>query len=165
VHITTVCPFCQTSYQVQSALRGQPIRCPNAVCRKVFTIAPETAVKAGASQRSGSVGDMVPILPAEPVTPADGGISSKHVSEMVPLAPVEPAAPTAEAKSSDGDWWQGPPVVRQASDRPTIALPTPPPATPATPAPAEAAWWRDAPPPARNPQAKTASGGRQPPVT
>jgi outer membrane protein assembly factor BamB len=161
---------------VQPALRGQPIRCPNATCRKIFRIAPEPpgegfggperAPKTGPppenGQRSGSVGEMVPILSAEPVTPpTDVGTASKHVSEVLPLAPAEPVAPAAEVKSTDGDWWQGPPAARQTPSRPAANPPAVPSAPPPA-APVEGAWWRDAPPPPRNPQAKADSPAKAP---
>ncbi len=38
MHITALCPFCRTAYQVQATLRGQLVRCPSAACRKVFPV-------------------------------------------------------------------------------------------------------------------------------
>jgi outer membrane protein assembly factor BamB len=155
VHITAVCPYCKTSYQLQPTLRGQSIRCPNAGCRKIFAIPADLRVTdtstsqlppTGGSapdttQRSGSVGDMVPILPAEPVAPAGG----------------------APSRPGEGDWWETPPPVREPSGRPSAARPAvappaspppPPTATPPATTPVDAPWWRETPPPVRSQQAQ-----------
>ena len=38
VLITAVCPTCKRQYQLQPALLGQTIRCPNASCRRPFVV-------------------------------------------------------------------------------------------------------------------------------
>ncbi|HEY7311853.1 MAG TPA: PQQ-binding-like beta-propeller repeat protein [Gemmataceae bacterium] len=152
MHIIAVCPFCQTSYQVQPTLRGQPIRCPNTACRKVFMIAPEPPAARGPTAQGST-------------PPGNGNQQSGSVGEMVPILPAESAAPVAEPKPADGDWWQGPPV-RQAPSQPAArppAAPSPPPATPTAPAPSQAPWWGDAPPPVRAPQAKAEATAEAPP--
>src|SRR5262249_37188818 len=66
VHITAVCPLCRTSYQLQPSLRGQAIRCPNNLCRHVFVVTGDPPpTRADTGQQSGSVGDVVPIAPAQ----------------------------------------------------------------------------------------------------
>jgi outer membrane protein assembly factor BamB len=142
VHITAVCPACQSSYQLEESLRGQTIRCPNPQCRKPFTVAANGAPAEPAarssrgpridpappmSQRSGSVGDLVPILPAEPLAalpPSEAGPDARggQVGETVPLLEAEGAAPAGELPA----WMQPPPVRRSAI--PTEATP-PEPAT------------------------------------
>ncbi len=79
MHIKTTCPRCENTYQVDPALRGKRMRCPNLACRWIFEVhedgvapppsapAPLPAAPSVQSQRTGSVGDMVPILEAEPV--------------------------------------------------------------------------------------------------
>jgi outer membrane protein assembly factor BamB len=158
VHVTAVCPFCQVSYQVQPTLRGQPIRCPNGACRKVFVVGADLPEQGGvadsaaraASQapangsRSGSVGELVPILPASAApAPAPEPPGSKHVGEMVPLVPAEPAVPPPPAEAPS--WALAPPPLRRGATPPE---PPPPPAPAAPPAPS----WQDAPPPVRGPQ-------------
>jgi hypothetical protein len=73
VQINAVCPLCKTTYQLPDSMRGQALRCPNHLCRNVFTVGGEQPVQAQSVpaprpsrpsaklQLSGSVGDMVPI--------------------------------------------------------------------------------------------------------
>ena len=79
VHISAVCPTCGTRYQLEPALRGKSIRCPNQACRAIFevreepaadqTVAPERGAAPPAPRHvSGSVADLVPLLAAEPVS-------------------------------------------------------------------------------------------------
>jgi len=156
VHITASCPFCRSAYQVQAALRGQLVRCPNAACRKVFSVPSEEPLEVpappasprpnppppGSSQRSGSVGEMVPILPAEQAAPPQGGnAASKPISE------IPPVAPETGGQATESDWWQTAP----ASAVPTKELPT------------DAVWWREAPP-VRKPQAPLKTGATPAPA-
>jgi outer membrane protein assembly factor BamB len=97
VHITAVCPSCDNSYQVEPALRGKPMRCPNPQCRTVFT---------------------VPAEPTAPQPPASNGRRSGLVGDVVPLVSVE-----AEAAPS----WHSPPPVRRPANLPAAPLPTPEP--------------------------------------
>jgi hypothetical protein len=168
VYIAALCPYCRSAYQVQATLRGQPVRCPNAACRKIFTVPveipspptpaarpqpPRPSPPPGNGQRSGSVGDLVPMLPAEsasaPSQPASG---SQHVSEVVPVVPAEPAPPSTTSRPAEGDWWQAAPSVRKPaspkSEQPAAAAPSSPPSPPASDAP----WWGAAPPPVRTPR-------------
>jgi outer membrane protein assembly factor BamB len=175
VHITAVCPFCKTSYQVQPSLRGQPIRCPNPVCRKIFTVATDLRVSEDSSSNirmggvpppgngsfSGSVGDMIPILPAEPVEPAEpdtpAAETSKHVADVIPFMPAESAAPPPPA---DAPSWHEPPPVRQPGRPRSPAADAPRPSTPA-----DAPSWHE-PPPVRLPGARAARPAEPPgPVT
>jgi hypothetical protein len=133
VHISAVCPRCGTSYQVEPSLRGQAMRCPNNLCRTIFVVEPPpepapveepAAAKnrthkhgASATQQLGSVGDLVPILPAESApaddAPAEPPSGSTHVGEVVPLVAAEPAAPAAEPEPPPS--WHQPPPVRRAT--------------------------------------------------
>jgi outer membrane protein assembly factor BamB len=139
VHITAVCPACRNTYQVEESLRGQTIRCPNTQCRKTFRVngndTPPAAPSRGprsepppSKQQSGSVGDLVPILPTESLpipeelpTPPAG-----KVGDTVPLIEAEAASP-----ADVPDWLKPPPVRRQMPDdsEPKTPLPlreTPP---------------------------------------
>jgi hypothetical protein len=141
VLITAVCPLCRTSYQVQPALRGQAIRCPNTLCRHVFIVPAEPPpAKAGNGAQSGTVGDMVPILPAEMA----GGEAPAAKNPPRPPAPAAPSwrdAPPAVRKPVEG----GPaPAAKPTQPAPRPAQPAPKPAQPAPPP--EAPTWRDAPP-------------------
>lgn len=165
MHITALCPFCRSAYQVQATLRGQLVRCPNAACRKVFPVpeeeppakasaapAPSPSAPPDNGQRCGSVGDLVPMMPTEAATPSPPSPgASKHVSEMLPLVPTETDTPAARGgQPTEADWWQAAPPVRGTPaqpDAPPPAAPSPPPPAP----PASAAWWHDAPP-VRSPQ-------------
>jgi len=145
---------------VQPSLAGQAIRCPNVVCGKIFTVPAHLRVSEDSAsriqaakvstpnngQQSGSVGEMVPILPAEQASRAETAETSKHVSDMLPVVPVEPA---------EGNWWQAPPMARQTPARPAAVPPPAPPEPPAEATAGNAPWWGNAPPPVRTPQART----------
>lgn len=144
MHITALCPFCRTAYQVQATLRGQTVRCPNAACRKAFavpmdeksTAAPPSAPP-GNGRRSGSVGDFVPMLQAEQATPpAETKEPSQHVSEMIPVVSPEPAS---DNRPAEGAWWQAAPPVRATPSKPAA------PVAPSAPI-ANSSWWSETPP-------------------
>lgn len=139
MQITVRCPKCETKYHLDPELRGQRMRCPNVQCRTVFEVKPveegeepprrsegSTAGPAApvVKHSSGTVGDLVPILPAEaapedeaevefdelppadsalirPLPPKDEGPKpprgSGNVGEVVPMLPAE-ASPPSEAK-------------------------------------------------------------------
>jgi outer membrane protein assembly factor BamB len=80
VLITIECPICETKFQVDASLRGRQIRCPKADCREVFEVrevgpAPEPVIEGvplpspPPSQKTGRVGDMVPVVGAEAAAP------------------------------------------------------------------------------------------------
>jgi hypothetical protein len=149
VLITAVCPLCRTSYQVQPSLRGQAIRCPNTLCRHVFVVPAEVPpAQPGNGARSGSVGDVVPILPAEL---AGGQPPARETPRPpAPAAPSWREAPPSVRKPA-GSGPSPTPTARPAQPAPALAPPAPKPAQPAPPP--EAATWRDAPPPVRQPGA------------
>ncbi len=161
MHITVHCPSCGSQYQLDPGLRGQRMRCPNPICRQVFevrgdgdgeTAAPtrtdpgrETVLQLSpkkdpavtpprGNQQSGSVEELIPILPAESIDapnappdayrlePVDGG------QEVIPLRPAEPAGGPAEP--SEAASWQVPPPVRRGGP----ATPEPAAEPPALPA-------------------------------
>ncbi len=144
MHITALCPFCRTGYQVQATLRGQMVRCPNASCRKVFPVPldvppeppaapPQPSTMLSAGQRSGTVGELVPMVQGERVVPSTPTVEpSKHVSELLP---VVPSAPAADNRPNDGEWWQSAPPIRATPAKPGPSpQPTPPAANkPASP--------------------------------
>jgi outer membrane protein assembly factor BamB len=142
VYITVVCPQCLTRYQIDPAYRGVRMRCPNSSCRAVFEAREESEAapparpaapanggktapgtprpkSAPAPQLTGSVGDVVPVLPAAADAPAG-------------------AAPAAQAPS----WSQAPPPRRGGGSAPGAA-------PPAAAAPEGGADWRQGPPPRR----------------
>src|SRR5262245_41081167 len=117
-HIGVVCPRCGTRYQVQPELRGKAMRCPNAMCRAVFEVREECSEPAQplappgqppaapkASQLAGTVGEIVPMLSAETVTPA-GPLEpspSESVPDVVRLVSAETIAAPAPEPSVAGD--------------------------------------------------------------
>jgi outer membrane protein assembly factor BamB len=146
VHITAVCPDCQTSYQVSPTLRGKQIRCPNSTCRKIFTVGgeerppeppplpePDPAErepeepKAENGQWAGSANDLIPVLPADEAVPLPAAEPAPdHVSSMVPLVEaemvVEEAEPVAEPPAAEpplpveAPYWLQPPPVRRPGE-------------------------------------------------
>src|SRR5438067_93262 len=145
-HIAVLCPHCESRYQLQPELVGKRMRCPNPLCREIFVVQEEgqaaaepppepeppatrpAAPETRPGQVSGTVGDLVPILPAERAElvrePQPKPEPVKKPSSPTPLAPAarvsepEPAAPAAS--------WLQPPPVREA--RPVVQ-PQPAPAT------------------------------------
>ena len=161
MHITVVCPQCKSRYQVDDALRGKKMRCPNNQCKAIFDVVAEGSVPPppappprpsptpARSGQSGAAGDMVPLLSAE-------------------VAPRPPApTPSPALGPSAGDWRTGPPP--RAGEAPAAPPPAPkkqppppaprprtPPTPVARPAPVSepgaingtaTADWRFAPPP------------------
>src|SRR5438067_2189504 len=141
--ISVVCPRCQSRYQVDAGLRGKRMRCLNPICRAAFEVraedepavseAPKPAEAAPnkPTQVSGSVADLVPILPAEVVEP-----------EPAPPPPVPPPVPVSRP--------QAPPTEKPKAKPPEL-LPPPPPVPPpvrSDAAPA-APSWEAVPPPVR----------------
>src|SRR5262245_20009119 len=110
MHITTLCPECDSRFQVESDLLGKKMRCPNPKCRKIFEVKDAAQPKPAAGRRSatlepdprssgitsdtsrrwsGSVGDIVPVLPAEEATPSDPIPILEQVSDDIPLIPID----------------------------------------------------------------------------
>src|SRR5947207_5337000 len=95
VLITAVCPGCKTSYQVQDSLRGKPMRCPQPTCRTVFVVddpAARPASQPAPGQQTGSVGEVIPLLPVEDAPPAPPR-EAPHVGDLLELLPAEAADP------------------------------------------------------------------------
>ncbi len=140
VLISVVCPRCGETYNVQDSLRGKPMRCLRPSCGKLFLIDDPPAAQ---KQQSGSVGDLIPLLPL------DDEPKSTHVtdtlellpvqvdhSEVIPLEVVDPneeepieAVPVEENPVAG---WTSPPPVRRKSTAPVkqpdeSPRPTPPP--------------------------------------
>jgi hypothetical protein len=156
VLIAVVCPFCDTRYQVQQTLRGQPMRCPNPPCRKVFTVpaAEASAPPPGKGRRSGSVGDLVPLVEAKAAEPAAAPKSAPDWRNAPPVrrpmasapaaAPASPAAKEGPREMPPGAW-EPPPVRRgaaavakpPAAEAPVEAAPEPPMAEPIADEPIE----------------------------
>jgi hypothetical protein len=157
MRLATTCPHCLTHYQVDPALRGQRMRCPNTDCRAVFVVREDEAAPAQqpeppmppatsppVQQIVGSVGELVPVLPVEPVEvespPAE--TAPPALSEETPafllverpgesgdLVPLLPAEP-AEPKGPAPEEivsWQQPPPVRSPIPPPAEPAPSPPP--------------------------------------
>jgi outer membrane protein assembly factor BamB len=106
------------------------MRCPIPTCRQIFTVeseppaSPPTPPPAATNppptppaknQRSGTVGDMVPILRAEsavPKPPEPPRTQTTHVSEVVPLVQAELAEPPPQKPQDAPSWQQAPPPRR-----------------------------------------------------
>ena len=167
MHITAECPRCHTRYQLDPTLRGQKMRCPQAQCRQVFEVTDsdtafnrgEVVIASGKINQTGSVSDLVPLLPAEqaaeeakapPPAPkppvGEPARGPSHVADFLPLVQAEAAAaPPAR---------QEPPPVR---DRGT--------ASPRVPPPQEADWRSALPgstPPAKQVPPVPDGGGKGP---
>jgi hypothetical protein len=101
MHLTVVCPACQSQYQVDPSLRGKRMRCPNSICRTIFEVRDETEPESTATP------------PATAPTPI------VHKDEPVSTPIAEPKAPPK---------WSAPPPVRTTSAPAAAAEPAPMPA-------------------------------------
>src|SRR5262245_2434067 len=94
---------------------GKRVHCPNKSCRQVFLVDGQSPPPEG--QSSGSVGEVVPILPAEPTTPAEPPLSPWHQNPvgwkpphpsarivLQPPAEDPPAANSNGPGSTESDW-------------------------------------------------------------
>jgi outer membrane protein assembly factor BamB len=114
-HISVSCPQCESRYQVEPDLRGKLMRCPNPLCRFIFEVRddaleterivppPAEPLPVPRNQVSGTVGEILPILPVE-ATPApdlDDWLST-------PDGNGEPAPQTLQEMGSGT--WTAPPV-------------------------------------------------------
>jgi outer membrane protein assembly factor BamB len=119
--ITVVCPRCEERFHVAADLLGKKMRCPNPLCRTIFEpraekeqpVAAPAAPQATAPSASvvtGSVTDLLPVLPAE---------FAKPPAQLQP-APAPPRPVVHE-----------PPPVR----KPVVPPPRPEPSRPDTPTP------------------------------
>jgi outer membrane protein assembly factor BamB len=106
--ITVVCPHCEVRYTVAADLLGKRMRCPNQLCRAIFEVradkeppvtapaAPQTAAPA-VSVVTGSVTDLLPVLPAEfaqpPATPQPVAPPRPILHEPLVRKPVTPPPP------------------------------------------------------------------------
>lgn len=91
MYISVRCPSCQNRYQLKPELNGKRMRCPNPGCREVFLVReltetppPSNPGKARSAESNsgfiaGTVGEIVPMVPAEPVDEPG----------LVPLPPEE----------------------------------------------------------------------------
>jgi outer membrane protein assembly factor BamB len=132
--IAAVCPRCESIFKVDEGLRGKRMRCPNPLCKAVFEVQAEGEQPAAAvpkiaepappekspSTVTGSVMDMLPVLPAELAEPAPPALEKPAESKRKD----KPAAPSTAPKKA-------PPQV----------VPEPSRATPA---------WQNLPPPVRS---------------
>jgi outer membrane protein assembly factor BamB len=144
MYLQVSCPRCHRQYQVDPDLRGQHMRCPNMACRTIFEVREGEGVipapmedafpePLGGRPMTGSVGELVPILPAEEAEPERAVSPSPQLQEIIPPASAqtveEAQTPIGRAPAA---WQQGPPPVRL----PPTALKEPGP-TPVTPFPGE----------------------------
>jgi outer membrane protein assembly factor BamB len=153
MQIKTSCPQCESTWQVDAGLKGKRVRCPNKLCRAIFEIkeaeAPPPLIPpvgpvvqpAAPAGRSGSVSEMIGVLPAEMATPAAAPLPAA-VPIGRPAAPSPPglepasaspgksepfwdemfsgAAPTQENVPNPTTWDSAPPVRQGASASPAL---------------------------------------------
>ncbi|MFO0879515.1 MAG: PQQ-binding-like beta-propeller repeat protein [Gemmataceae bacterium] len=116
--ISATCPRCRATYQVQDTLRGKAMRCLEPVCRNIFVVGdvptnPTTPPPARVDQQSGSVGDLVPLVPIEnegPTGPNVGDFLEVLPVEVDEVPPLEVIAPDEGKPAPD---WSSPPPVRR----------------------------------------------------
>lgn len=126
MHITVHCPSCGSKYQLDPAMRGRRMRCPNSVCREVFEVRedagtparptgratrPDEAVEPPARAYStGQVGDEIPLIPLADEPEATLPLRREDRSAAVPILSAEmTSGPPARAIRS----WDQPPPVRR----------------------------------------------------
>jgi tetratricopeptide (TPR) repeat protein len=102
MHITVYCPHCQSRYQLDPALRGKRMRCPNNLCRLVFEVREE---------REGERRVVSPPV-QEPQT--DLGVLNED--ESPPEGERRPDSPPITEPESEKVWdskWEPPPIRRE----------------------------------------------------
>ncbi len=159
MHIKTTCPRCESTFQLEPSLLGQRIRCPT--CRRSFVVeesadnppAPAPAAPAlspaSGNVRTGSVGDIVPILGAEavaaPPTPASPP-EEEPLPQAIVLEPIVPMLPVESAGPAEPPPAPAPPPKRRPRPQPPA-----PPAQPLAPPPVRAQGGAAIAPPAPQP--------------
>ncbi|MBI3407124.1 MAG: PQQ-binding-like beta-propeller repeat protein [Planctomycetes bacterium] len=141
MQISVTCPQCQSTYQLDPSMRGKRMRCLNTICRTLFeikvdgeaeaatrsspTAPPPGAVGRVHSLQTGSVGDMIQVLPAAleeapaPAAMAEApaaptALAPPPVRQVVPL-PSDVPTPPAPEPSSDFDF-PGDPDLPESDD-------------------------------------------------
>jgi outer membrane protein assembly factor BamB len=138
MHIKATCPQCESTYQVESDLKGKRMRCPNPICRAIFVVgepgdagpvssllapsppAPPAVAVVTQPKRSGNVGEDVPLLPKQ-----TGDLRSPSDDMIADFGPVSTSV--SAAVSADGPTfaeWEAAPPVRQGFDNPLTLPPT-----------------------------------------
>jgi outer membrane protein assembly factor BamB len=140
VHITVSCPSCHSKYQLEPALIGQRMRCPNPICREVFEVRadqtppepppeiyPFESPKKPASTpppgprktgKTASISDVVPLLDASvtqpPPAPATDPKTDKDQAGTTSPAPPPKVASWQEEPPAQriASWREEPPVKR-----------------------------------------------------
>jgi len=168
VLITIVCPICESRWHVDAALRGRQMRCPNANCREVFEVReaappPEPVIEGVAlpspppSQKTGQVGEMVPVLGAEVASPPQGERPQDATWRGGPPpvgtsagegAAAETQVPAPSPAAGPPDWRKTPPPARPRDGAAAAAEPV---ARPVAPPPVRARGAVAVPPPAPAP--------------
>ncbi len=145
VHITVYCPRCRSKYQLDPAMRGQRMRCPNTVCREVFEVReedqaspsqstfpvreehPDRAIEPPASAYgAGRVGEDIPLVPIEEDKLFLPELEENPDPGVIPVLPAEMAAGASVERS-----WHEPPPVRRPGG-PADNGPSPPETPPRT---------------------------------
>ncbi len=171
MQINAVCPVCKTKYQLPEEMRGKMMRCPNSLCRHIFTVGAEPSPAAAPPQPppapkpnrpsakivSGSVGDFVQILPAEQVQTQAGPLKRAAppvVTDVPELEPLVEAVPITsdvpelvevvqpEVLEEVRPLVEESPTIPKPNGEATKKKPTPPPPQ-----------WETTPPVRRRPQA------------
>lgn len=146
------CPHCESVFQVDAELVGKTMRCPNPVCREVFTVeaAGEPALShvspapvpvprpVPGAEPSGDVSEFLSVFDAEPVSPPTATF------QAIPVPP--PPVPVVEGERVPGQVYDAEPV----NARPVVTAP-PRPFPPAAPV-QKATPLPPAPPTQRAPQ-------------
>jgi len=128
--IAVVCPRCESQYQVDAALAGKRMRCPNVICRAVFEVKDSAVAAPDAAPPSISTTEPTPTE-----TPSSESVAATTPTpaEVIPPQPEAPP-PTEQPRAP----------VKRADPKPTP--------TESAPLPS----WQGAPPPVRG-QAPTAA--------
>jgi len=126
VHIKATCPECGSTYQVDPGLKGKRMRCPNPICRAVFEVRDLAAAAIPASPlpapaapplarpaRTGTVGEVVPIVPAE--TADRRQALDDFLSGVNAVSQAGAEAPTTDGPAFAA--WEDAPPVRQGLDK------------------------------------------------
>src|SRR5690349_11706425 len=103
--LSVTCPRCESKYQLDPAMRGKRMRCPNTICRAVFEVRDDNDPPV--------VVEPPPVEETPPAKPLEAAPVEAKMPEPVKRKPIpkpieppvkelpKPAAPPTEAKAKE----------------------------------------------------------------
>jgi outer membrane protein assembly factor BamB len=140
--ITVVCPRCEGRLQVDEGLRGKRMRCPLG-CGAVFEVQPEGE----------KLAEPAPRPPEAPRPETPGKVVTGSVADLIPVLPAELARPEPPPRAE-----KPPRPPRPAPPPAVVPAPVQEKVPPAAPPPDKPPVWQELPPPVRSEPAPAPAG-------